>query len=304
MARRFRFGVQTGPFDDPVALREFARRVEDLGYDELFSYDHVGSVDPFLPLMSAAEATTRLRFGPLVINNELHNPVLLARTAATFDVLSGGRLTLGVGTGYMQSEHDASGVPLRPPGSRVTRLGESLAALRSLLDEGTATVEGVEIAIDVEDLGVRPAQERVPLLVGGNGRRVVTLAAKHADIFQFTGLTHDPETGAPSGGGFALGDVRQRRDWLAQSDRFDEIELSALVQMTHVGEGADRVLAGGAEQSGLSVDVLAETPFVLIGSLDQVVDKIHRLREDLGVSHFVIRDPEGFAPVAAAVAGS
>ena len=91
MARPFRFGVQTGPFDDAVALRDFARMVETLGYDELFSFDHIGAVDPFLPLMVAAEATTRLRFGPLVINNELHNPALLARTAATFDALSNGR---------------------------------------------------------------------------------------------------------------------------------------------------------------------------------------------------------------------
>ncbi len=301
MGRGFRFGVQTGPFDEPVALREFARRVEDLGYEELFSYDHIGAVDPFLPLMVAAEATTRLRFGPLVINNEFHNPVLLARAAATFDVLSGGRLTLGMGTGYMQSEHDASGIPLRSPGPRVTRLSESLRALRGLLDDGSASVDGEESRLDVEDLGVEPAQSRIPFLVGGHGRRVVSLAGEFADIFQFTGLTHAPGTGVPSAGGFALDDVRRRRDWLAESERFDDIELSSLVQMTHVGDGADRVLADGAARTGLSADHLADTPFVLAGSFDQVVDKIHRLRDDLGISHFVIRDPEGFAPVVAAL---
>ena len=304
MARGFRFGVQTGPFDDPVALREFARRVEELGYDELFSSDHIGAVDPFLPLMVGAGATTTLRFGPLVINNELHNPVLLARAAATFDALSGGRLLLGMGTGYMQWEHDAAGVPLRPPGPRVTRLGESLRVLRGLLDDGSVSVDGEEVSVDVEDLGVAPARSRVPFLVGGHGRRVVSLAGEFADIFQFTGLTHEPGSGAPGAGGFALDDVRRRRDWLAGSERFDDIELSALVQMTRVGHGADRVSADAVERIGLSADDLADTPFVLVGSFDQVVDKIHRLRDDLGVSHFVIRDPEGFAPVVAALAGS
>ena len=109
----FRFAIQTGPFDDPVKLRTFAKKLEDLGYAELFSSDHIGggglnNVDPFLPLMVAAEATSTLRFGPLVMNNEFHNPVLLARTAASFDLLSEGRLILGMGTGYAQEEHDLS----------------------------------------------------------------------------------------------------------------------------------------------------------------------------------------------------
>ena len=204
----------------------------------------------------------------------------------------------------MQWEHDAAGVPLRPPGPRVTLLGESLRVLRGLLDDGSVSVDGEEVSVDVEDLGVAPARSRVPFLVGGHGRRVVSLAGEFADIFQFTGLTHEPGSGAPGAGGFALDDVRRRRDWLAGSERFDDIELSALVQMTHVGHGADRVLADAVERIGLSADDLADTPFVLVGSFDQVVDKIHRLRDDLGVSHFVIRDPEGFAPVVAALAGS
>jgi hypothetical protein len=90
VAHPFRFGIQTGPFADPAALREFAKKIEDLGYAELFSSDHIdggglNNVDPFLPLLVAAEATSTLRFGPLVLNNEFHNPVLLARTAACTD---------------------------------------------------------------------------------------------------------------------------------------------------------------------------------------------------------------------------
>jgi alkanesulfonate monooxygenase SsuD/methylene tetrahydromethanopterin reductase-like flavin-dependent oxidoreductase (luciferase family) len=141
----FRFAVQVRGLDDHDGLVTSARQIESLGYDELFSYDHVGTVDPFVPLMVAAEATTRLRVGPLVINNELHHPALLARTAATVDRLTGGRLVLGLGTGFTQSEHDAIGLVLRDAGPRVTRFEQSVIALRSLLDtaRGSSMVEAV-----------------------------------------------------------------------------------------------------------------------------------------------------------------
>ena len=302
--RPFRFAIQTGPFDDPVALREFARKVEGLGYAELFSADHLDSVDPFLPLVVAAEATTTLRFGPLVINNEFHNPALLARTAATFDRLSQGRLVLGMGTGYMRWEHDASDIELRAPGQRVTRFEESIDAIRTLLDTGTARVAGEHVRLAIDQFGVRPAQSHVPILVGGHGRRVVTIAATKADIYQFTGLTHDPVTGKPAGGGFAPEAVAVRHEWLrdAAGARFDQLELSALVQVTKVGEGASEVRARAAERIQLSSVALDETPFVLIGSVGEVCEKLHRLRERFGIHHIVTRDPDDFAPVVAALA--
>ena len=254
--------------------------------------------------MVAAEATTRLRVGPLVINNEFHHPALLARSAATLDRLSGGRLVLGLGTGYTQSEHDAIGLLLREPAQRVSRFEESVIALRALLDTGVATIDGEYHQLAVEDLGIRPVQERVPLLIGGHGRRVVGIAGRHADIFQYTGLTHG-EGGEPTVGGFAIDAVRQRSVWLAEAagDRLDAIECSSLVQFVHVGDGADEQIELTAERFELSRDLINETPFVLIGSVEQVVDKIERLRADIGVSHFVVRDGDGFAPVVAALAG-
>jgi probable F420-dependent oxidoreductase len=306
MARPFRFALQDGPFDDPDALRRYARRVEELGYEELFSFDHLGAVDPFIPLVVAADATNTLRLGPLVLNNEFHNPALLARTAATFDAMTGGRLVLGLGTGYMRSEHDAASIELRAPAARVTRFAEAVPAIRELLDTGACSFEGGHVTLAVDDLGVRPAQAHVPILVGGHGRRVVGVAAAHADIFQFTGLHHDAVSGAPSGAGFAIEHVEQRLGWLrsAAGERFGEIELSALVQRTHVGEGAARVAAEFSSRLGADEALVESTPFALIGSLDQVVAKLHGLRERVGISHFVVRDPDGFAPVVAALAGT
>ena len=300
----FRFAIQAVDFADAAGVSAHAREIESLGYDEMFSYDHTGTVDPFTPLMVAAGVTTRLRFGPLVLNNEFHHPALLARTAASVDLLTGGRLVLGLGTGYMQSEHDAIGLQLRAPGPRVARFEESIIVLRALLDTGACTFNGAHHTIAVDDLGVRPAQAHVPLLLGGHGRRVVAIAARHADIFQFTGLTHG-EGGVPAPGGFGIDDVVERSRWLtdAAGARNDTIERSVLVQATYVGDGAGKRLAVMAERFRLDVDVLAATPFVLVGSLQQVIDKLERLRELLGVSHVVVRDTEGFAPVVAELSG-
>ncbi len=310
MTRPYRFAVQGGPLADLEALPDFARHVESLGYEELYSYDHIGGaagssggdkIDPFVPLVVAATATERLRVGPLVLNNEFHQPVLLARTAATVDRMTAGRLVIGLGTGYAEDEHDAMGSPIRPPGPRVTRFGECVEVLRALLDTGAAALQGDHVHVDVADLGIRPTQEHVPILIGGHGRRVVGVAGRRADIFQFTGLVHG-ERGAPSGAGFGLDDVRLRSQWLeeAAGDRHDDIERSALVQYTHVGDDAPSAddLSG---RFGLPADVVADTPFALFGSLEQVVDKIERLRSSLGITHYVVRDPDGFVPVVAAL---
>lgn len=304
VVRPFRFAVQARPLDDHDGLVAVARCIEALGYDELYSYDHVGAVDPFVPLVVAAEATTRLRVGTLVLNNEFHHPALLARTAATVDRLTGGRLVLGLGTGYMQSEHDAIGMPLRDPGPRVGRFEESVIALRSLLDTGTVTLDGLHHRLAIEDLGIRPLQQRVPMLIGGHGERLVRIAARHADIFQFTGLTHG-EGGEPAPGGFAVDAIRQRSRWLVEAagDRLGDIERSALVQVTIVGDDAADQIAATAERFEVDRELIEHTPFVLIGSVEQIVHKLERQRADLGISHVVVRDHEGFAPVVAALAG-
>jgi probable F420-dependent oxidoreductase len=296
--------MQVSGLDDHDGLVVAAQQIESLGYDELYSFDHVGSVDPFIPLVVAAEATTTLRVGPLVLNNEFHHPALLARTAATVDRLSGGRLVLGLGTGYAQAEHDAIGLVLREPGARVTRFEESVVALRSLLDTGAVRQDGEHHHLQVDKLGVRPAQPRVPILIGGHGRRVVGIAARHADIFQFTGLTHG-EGGRPSAGGFALAQVRQRAEWLALNagPRDGNIERSALVQHVDVAADADQRLDALADRFGGDRTLIEETPFVLAGTVERIVDKLQQLREDVGISHYVVRDAEGFAPVVAALAG-
>jgi len=258
--RPTRIGIQGGPLDDPVALVAHAQLIEQLGYDEFFTMDHFGSqfVDPFVPLVTVAAATTRLRVGPLVLNNEFHHPALLARTAISVDQMSGGRLTLGLGTGYARGEHDAIGLELREPGPRVDRFGESLFVLRQLLDEGACQMAGFHHVVDIDGL-LPPVQEHVPFLIGGHGRRVVEFAGRFADI-----------------------------------------ERSALVQLCAVGDDGptDDELA---TRYRFEPEDVADCPFVLVGSVEQIVDKMGRMRERLGITHWVVRDPEPFAPVLDAV---
>lgn len=301
----FRFSIQSGPFTDPDQLADFAVKLEDLGYAELWSYDHIGAEDPFLPLLVAADATKELRFGPLVINNEFHNPVLLARTAATFDRLSGGRLILALGTGYAQSEHDAADIELRPPGRRVTRLDESVQVLRSLLDSGQASLAGSEVTVEVEKLGVKPAQDRVPIWIGGSGRRVVSLAGRLADGIQLTGMSHEPDTGQLRATEFGLDAVGRRISWFAEAagPRLGELDRSALVQLTQIDGDTDAKLAEGADRMSCPVKVLAETPFVHVGSKNQIVEKLLRLRQEFGINHYTTRDPDDFASIVAELSG-
>lgn len=308
MARPFRFAVQARRLAERDEVRSAARQAEDLGYEEFYSFDHLGTVDPFVPLMVAAEATSTLRVGPLVLNNEFHHPALLARTAATMDRIIGGRLVLGIGTGYAQSEHDAMSLELRAPGQRVHRFEESLAALRSLLDSGAVEMRGQHHRLAISDLGVRPLQEHVPLLVGGNGRRVIHAAGRFADIFQFTGLTFVP-TG-PDLSGFALDEVAKRAAWLsdAAGERDGSIERSVLVQRAVVQDSAhggavDDAVGEISAEFALPEAVVRATPFLLVGSVPQMVDRLQQLRELIGVSHVVVREAAAFAPVVAALAG-
>ncbi|MEM9466922.1 MAG: TIGR03621 family F420-dependent LLM class oxidoreductase [Actinomycetota bacterium] len=295
--RTYRFGFQETASADRDGIRANARAAEAAGFHEYWSSDHIGAADPFLPLQYAADATTSLRVGPLTLNNEFHHPVMIARAAATLDRLTGGRAVIGLGTGYAQGEHDAAAITLRPPGERVTRFGETLHVVRSLLDDGACTFDGQHHHIALDALGVEPVQSRLPLLVGGNGRRVVTLAGRHTDIFQFTGVTFLPD--GPDVSGMAMSELVKRRDWLVEAagDRIDDIERSALVQRLEVTDDPGAVRDEIAERWGMEPDQIDECPFALLGSIEQIVDKIERLRSSLGITHYVVRDTEAFAPI-------
>ncbi|MXV89744.1 MAG: TIGR03621 family F420-dependent LLM class oxidoreductase [Acidimicrobiia bacterium] len=298
-SRPFTLGVQAAAASAAgrEAIVAAAQRAESAGFDEFYTFDHFGSVDPFLPLLIASEATTDLRVGPLVLNAGFYNPGLLARTAATLDQLTSGRLVLGLGAGWAKAEHDTLGIDFPTGRRRVEILSETLAVVAPLLRPGAADLDGGDAARS-DTLGVELPRDRIPLLLGGSGDRMLELAGRYADIFQFTGLAHLPD-GTPRQSGYhrsALVDRIARLQHHA-GQRAQQIELSIIITELHVGTPLEAVAGPVAERTGLGPQEVQDSPFVFAGGVEEVAAKVRRIRAELGISHFVVTDAEAFAPV-------
>lgn len=313
----FRFCVQasappaglTGTAADGPAWRELARRVEALGYDTLSVADHLDAqLAPTPALVAAAEATSTLRVGALVWCNDYHHPVVLAKEAATIDLLSDGRLEFGLGAGWMTTDYTEAGIALDPPATRVDRLTEAVGIVRRLLDGETVDHEGTHYRVSGHRLTPRPVQARVPILVGGGGRRVLSAAARLADV---VGLNVNLAAGRidERAGPNATVDATERKlAWIADAagDRYDDLELQTRVHVTAVTDDRDGVAALHAPALGISPDAALASPHALAGTVDQLVDTVVERRERFGISVVTIGVEafEDFAPVVARLAGT
>src|SRR5690349_8642653 len=233
--RRFRFGIAVTKAASGAAFAELARKAESLGYSSLFVPDHF--VDhPFAPmpaLAAAAAVTTTLRVGPLVLGNDYKHPVVLAREAATIDVLSDGRLELGIGAGWMTVDYEKAGMPLDRPGVRIARLEESIAILKGLFAEGAFSFRGEHYTITDLDGMPKPVQQpHPPFIIGGGGPRILGVAAREAAIVGVNAFLRAGEpTASESVHSLTPAATDQKLEWLraAAGDRFDDLELQTLV---------------------------------------------------------------------------
>jgi probable F420-dependent oxidoreductase len=307
--RPFRFGVSVWTAGSREEWRAKARRAEELGYSTLLVPDHLAAIfPPLVPLISAAEATTRLRVGTLVLNNDFRHPVLVAREAATIDLLTDGRLELGIGAGHMRSEYEQAGIPLDPAGTRIDRLTESVAIIKGLLAGETVTFSGQHYRVAGHTGHPTPVQQpHPPLLIGGNNRRVLELAGREADIVGFTGFGQTA-AGTIKLSAFTSAGTAERIGWVreAAGDRFDQLELNALVQSVIITDDR-RAAAEEATQRlpGLTPEEILDGPYLLIGTVDQIVGDLLARREQLGISYYVVFEPamEALAPVVERLAG-
>lgn len=286
--RRFRFGVNLTSTASRSEWIEKCRRAEALGFDVLLLPDHLGAMSPFPALVAAAEATERPRVGTFVLNAGFWNPVLLARDVATADQLTGGRLEVGLGTGYVRAEFDAAGLPWESAGQRIARLERTIEALDKLLP----------------DAGHRPRpaqQPRVPMLVGGHGDRLLRMAAARADIVGFTGAVQP--RGMPPGTlnlvDMATLTERVQFARAAAGDRADDIEYNVLVQVAMLTDDR-RATVEQLRQSYakhlpddqlLSVDQILEIPTMLVGTAEEIAEQLRKHRAELGVSYFCVLEP-------------
>jgi probable F420-dependent oxidoreductase len=297
--RPFRFGFQArgGSADE---LRAQARQAEEAGFDVFHTADHLSdSWSALAPLLAVAEATTTIRICPLVLNNDFHHPALLAQEAASIDHLSGGRLELGLGAGHSFTEYAAIGLAFDPPSVRKARLAEAVEVIRRLLDGESVTYDGEHYHLH-EVTTLRARQDHLPLLVGVNGRAALAHAARQADIIGLTMLGRTLDDGQrhearwqPERLDATITHIRTQA-----GARLDTLELNALVQavvITDDRRGAAEELAG--QVHGLSLDDALATPFLALGTHDEVAQHLSMCRERWGISYFSVRDIAGFAPV-------
>jgi probable F420-dependent oxidoreductase len=297
MARPFRFGVSVWGASSASEWRDKARQAEAAGFDVLLVPDHLveGMLPPLIPLVAAADATERLRVGTLVINNDFHHPVVLAREAATVDLLTDGRLELGLGAGHMKFEYDQAGLTFDPPAVRVARMAESAEIVKGLLAGDEVTFEGRYYHVTGHRGFPRPRQERVPLLIGGNGRRVLAIAARLADIVGFTGFSQVEGEQNVNPTHFTDAGLAEQVGWVKASagDRFDQLELSVLVQGVTLTDDREAVAAQLKQQvPTLSIDDIVSSPYSLTGTAGQIAEQLAERRERLGISYITVFDKD------------
>jgi probable F420-dependent oxidoreductase len=309
--RPFRFGVQCSspPTVSAGSWAALARKVEDLGYARLTVSDHLDEqLAPIAALMAAADATTTLRLGAMVFCNDYRHPVVLAKEAATLDVLSGGRFELGLGAGWMIADYRRAGIPLDPAGVRIARLEEAIAVIKGLFADAPLSYQGAYYQVDGLAGTPKPVQRpHPPLLIGGGGPRLLTLAARHADII---GLNPIMATGVidASAGPDATAAVTDAKIALiraAAGPRFADIELQVRVHLVVVTEDRAGLVEAFAPGFGLTPDEALATPYALVGTTSQIVDDLLERRERYGISSIGIGLDaiDDLAPVVAALAG-
>jgi probable F420-dependent oxidoreductase len=293
-SRPLRFGLHTA-LPRGTDFGDFAMSVEAAGFDVLTIPDHlVGSLSPFAGATAAALATSRLHTGTLVLNNDFRHPIDTARETATVAAVSGGRFELGLGAGHMKSEYDAAGLRFDSGGTRVDRLIESVEVIRPLLAGEPVDVDGAHYCVRA-DAGalVAPPGVHVPLLIGGNGTRVLQLAGRVADIAGFGGFSHNRDATEVRLTHFDAAGLDDRiavvRD--AAGDRFDAIELNALIQaVVHTDDREAAAAELASTFGGTSPELVLDSPFVLIGTHEQMAEALAERQQRFGVSYWTVFD--------------
>lgn len=303
--RPFRFSVVAESASSHEDWLTKARRAEDLGYTTLLVADHLGfSIDPIVGLMAAANATS-LRIGSHVFCNDFRHPSLLARQAANLDLFSGGRFQLGLGCGYLATEYEQAGIALDPPGVRLARFAEALQIIKAYFHEEQVTFTGRYYQVNGLKSSVKSAQKpHPPIYIGGGGKRVLSIAAREADIVGLVARNSahglDWSTGLSAANHEKLAWIRE-----AAGGRFSQLEFSTTVFIAVVTDHPQPVAQQVGSRLGLTAEQTLDCLQILVGSVDQMVDELQKRRELFGISCIEVTEAhmETLAPVVARLAG-
>jgi probable F420-dependent oxidoreductase len=295
---KFRFGFMPTEVTTREQLVTAAHQGEDFGYDVMFLGDHLGDLGVFPALSTAADATKTLRVGPLVLANDLRSPVLVANDAATLDILSGGRLELGLGAGYRRDEYSQVGIPYDSPGVRVRRLAEAVEIIKGYFHHEPFSFHGNYYQVDELTGPLQPVQKpHPPLIIGGGGRQVLSLAAREADIVSFA--TRKKADGSIDARSTTREALAEKTGWVreAAGDASKPLEIMAYVwfmKVTDHQSEADQTidmihkfLIDADPESQITPEQVRASPYGMAGSEDYLVEKALALREQFGVSYWV-----------------
>ncbi len=289
--------------------------LNSIGYAAMVTPDHLGmALGPIATLATVAAATTHLRIGTFVLNNDLRHPMVLAQELATLDLLSEGRLEIAIGAGWNRPEYLAAGIPFDASPTRVGRLEESVAILKGLFGDGPFTYSGAHYTITEADGVPKPVQRpHPPILIGGGGRRTLSLAGREADIVGLAPRTQ-PGSTLVDPRSLTVEAAAEKLEWVreAAGDRYDRLEINAypsqfpsLVTDRARAEATDRAAAITARSGiAISADELLASPHQYIGTVGSLCDKLVELRQRLGVSSYMLGDVEEMAPVVERLAGT
>lgn len=305
--RPFRFGVQANGAASAAEWRDLARRAEAAGYDALTMPDHfTEQLAPVPALMAAADATKRLRIGALVWDNDYKHPVVLAKELATMDVLSGGRLEIGIGAGWMQTDYDQAGIPYDPAPVRIDRMIEGIEVVRGCMAPGPFSFSGRHYTITGYD-GLPKPLSRPPLLVGGGGPRMLRYAAQEADIVGVNPVLTSGRIDASTISSMSAEEVDAKVAVVheAAGDRLARIEMNIRAFLVAIAPDAAAATAGVAGMVGVPESMVAASPFALVGPPAKLVEDLLARRERWGFSYVIVggENLDDFAPVVAALAG-
>jgi probable F420-dependent oxidoreductase len=309
--RRFRFGLQSSGARSLTEWLEKARKAEALGYSTLSMPDHFVDT-PFAPMVGlavAAEATETLRLGTLVLGVDHKHPAVVAKEFATLDVLSEGRVEVGIGAGWMRADYDALGWTYDRPGVRIDRLEEALAIMKRAWAPGPFSFAGKHYTIaDYEGLPKPLQRPHPPILVGGGGEKLLRLAGREADIVGLAPNARKGEVSADMGPDTRASMTKQKLEWVREGagDRYDDIELQIRYFLGTVTDDPKAWAERVAQFFAISPEDVLDSGVALVGTIDECCDRLVQRRKEWDVSYVVFGDDqyEAFAPVVARLAGT